>query len=92
MTTTQERGKAWMLVDTPADNPADDLTPAERRALFFVSRLCIGDGRVIAGVFVRRTANTRYVVAGVPMQRRTVADVQEAAALEVVRLAREVAA
>ena len=75
------------------DEPCDELTAAERRALFYVRRLCIDQGRMVAGVWVYRRANRSYRVGGVPSPvNQTVGALQLWAAREVLRQAGEVAA
>lgn len=81
---------------TDYDDLRDDLTPAERRALFYVRRLMIDEGRMIAGVWVYRRANRRYRVGSVPSPQTgpngTLKAAQLWAVREVLRQARERAA
>lgn len=42
------------------------MTVHQRRVLFYVRRLCIDEGRMIAGVWVYRRANARYRVGDFP--------------------------
>jgi len=78
---------------TDYDDLRDDLTPAERRALFYVRRLMIDEGRMIAGVWVYRRANRRYRVGSVPSpQFGSLPTIQLWAVREVLRQARERAA
>jgi len=81
------------MTDYDYDELRDELTAAERRVLFYIRRLMIDEGRMIAGVWVYRRANARYRVGSVPSPTKgALAAAQLWAVRELLRQAGEVAA